>query len=101
MVLAARAEYRGYRIYQGQILGYYGGMNGDQLQELTIQKRDDVRAVLTGQIRSRMNVRLTRRAPPSHKKDVTTFVTRQGGKGRERTGVYRLNGTRQDLDFAH
>jgi hypothetical protein len=32
---------------------------------------------------------------------VTDFVTRQGGKGKEGTGIYRLNGTLQDLDIAN
>ena len=34
-------------------------------------------------------------------KNVTTFVTRPGWNGKERTGMYGLNGTRQDLDIAN
>jgi hypothetical protein len=34
-------------------------------------------------------------------KDVTTFVTRRGWKGKERTGMYGLNGTLQDLGIAN
>jgi hypothetical protein len=32
---------------------------------------------------------------------VTSFVTRQGWKGQEVTGMYRLNGMLQDFDLAH
>lgn len=32
---------------------------------------------------------------------VTTFVTRRGGKGKERTEMYGLNGTLQDFGIAN
>ncbi len=38
---------------------------------------------------------------PCPEKDVTSFVTRQNRNGKERTGMYGLNGTLQDLDIAN
>jgi hypothetical protein len=43
---------------------------------------------------------LQKRLLPRPEKDVTSFVTRKGGKGKEGTEIYRTNGTLQDIDTA-